>query len=116
MGLARDLVAVVAERGGASRERLEAVRIAVSEALTNAVERDDAGEVHVMASVAGGQLAVMVADEGCERPRIGFGLTLIAACSDHFTVGTTASGGVQVDMRFDLEAADEAAGSVAAAV
>jgi anti-sigma regulatory factor (Ser/Thr protein kinase) len=108
VSVARDLVAGVADRGGASEERLESVRLAVSEALTNAVQRDDGGEVHVMATVTGGQLAVQVADDGCDSPGMGFGLTLIAACSDHFMVGTTPSGGVQIDMRFDLEGPDQA--------
>jgi anti-sigma regulatory factor (Ser/Thr protein kinase) len=116
VSVARDLVAAVADRAGASQERLESVRLAVSEALTSAVERDDGGEVHVTATVEGGQLAVLVADDGCERPRIGFGLTLIAACSDHFMVGTTASRGVQVEMRFDLEAANRAPGPASALV
>jgi anti-sigma regulatory factor (Ser/Thr protein kinase) len=111
VSVARDLVAAVADRAGASQERLESVRLAVSEALTNAVERDEGGEVHVTATVVGGQLAVLVADGGCVRPRMGFGLTLIAACSDHFMVGTTASQGVQVEMRFDLEAAGRASSS-----
>jgi anti-sigma regulatory factor (Ser/Thr protein kinase) len=115
VSVARDLVTAVADRAGASQERLESVRLAVSEALTSAVERDDGGEVHVTATVEGGQLAVLVADDG-DRPRMGFGLTLIAACSDHFMVGTTASRGVQVEMRFDLEAADRGPGPASALV
>jgi anti-sigma regulatory factor (Ser/Thr protein kinase) len=116
VSVARDLVAAVADRAGASEERLESVRLAVSEALTSAVERDDGGEVHVTATVEGGQLAVVVADDGGERRRMGFGLTLIAACSDHFMVGTTPSRGVQVEMRFDLEAANRARGPASALV
>jgi anti-sigma regulatory factor (Ser/Thr protein kinase) len=115
VSVARDLVAAVADRAGASEERLESVRLAVSEALTSAVERVDGGEVHVTATVEGGQLAVVVADGG-ERRRMGFGLTLIAACSDHFMVGTTPSRGVQVEMRFDLEAANRARGPASALV
>lgn len=104
----------IADRGGASTERLECVRLAVSEALTTAVERGDSSEVHVRATVFGRQLAVLVAADCDDTPGMGFGLALIAACSDDFVVGTTASGGVQIEMRFDLDATDRPPSSVAA--
>jgi len=112
--VARDLVVAIADRGGASTERLECVRLAVSEALTTAVERGDSSEVHVRATVFGRQLAVLVAADCDDTPGMGFGLALIAACSDDFVVGTTASGGVQIEMRFDLDATDRPPSSVAA--
>jgi hypothetical protein len=117
VAVARDLVASVAERGGASEEQVERVRLAVSEVLTNAVEQDyidSAGEVHVKATVVDGQLAVVIANDACENRRMGFGLTVIAACSDHFMVGATPSGGVRVEMHFDLGSADHAVDPIVA--
>jgi histidine kinase-like protein len=117
VAVARDLVAAVAERGGASPERVESVRLAVSEVLTNAVQQPDrggAGEVHVRATIVRGELLVAVADDASDTRRMGFGLRLIAACSDHFTVGTTPAGGVHVQMSFVLEAADRASSREAA--
>lgn len=109
VSVARDLVAAVAVGGGASEGRLESVRLAVSEALTNAVEhaqQQSGAEVHVRATVADGQLVVGVADERYDTHRMGFGLTVIAACSDHFMVGTSPAGGLEVEMRFNLDRAE----------
>ena len=80
--------------------------------MTNAVEHaypDGGGEVHVTATVLLGQLLVVVADEGGginpdnDTPGLGFGLPLIAAYSDRCALATPVRGGVQVEMRFDLE-------------
>ena len=110
----RTSIAAIAEAHGADEERIDAVRLAISEAVTNAVEHaypDGGGEVHVTATVLLGQLLVVVADDGCglhhanESPGLGLGLPLIAVHADRCVLATPAMGGVQVEMRFDLERA-----------
>jgi anti-sigma regulatory factor (Ser/Thr protein kinase) len=116
---ARRSLAAVAEAHGASEDSADAVRIAVSEAITNAVKHaypEGEGMVHITAAVAGRKLLIEVADEGKgmvgplnDHRGLALGLPLIAAYSEHCTVGRHASGGVQVEMRFDLESARLAA-------
>ena len=64
---ARKELADFAIAAGISRERLDGVRLAVSEALSNVVlhaYRGGSGEIHLTASVAGGELWIFIADEG----------------------------------------------------
>lgn len=112
VAVVRRSVAELAEEQGASRQRLDSVRLAVSEAVTNAVEHgypDSEGQVHVTAMALHGQLLVLVADDGRgivehhQRPGLGLGLPLIAEHSDQWMLATPPHGGVQVEMRFDLE-------------
>jgi anti-sigma regulatory factor (Ser/Thr protein kinase) len=113
--LARGAVTEVAAMAGASGERLEEVRLAVSEALTNAVVhayRDgDAGRFHVTAAIASGELWVLISDDGRglhawnHSRGLGIGLSLISGLSDDFAIVTRASGGTEVQMRFDLKKA-----------
>lgn len=121
----RDLTSL-ALTAGVAQERLDAIRLAVSEALTNAVLHaypDAAGAVHVTAAVASGELWILISDDGCglesrtRRPGLGLGLALIAQASDDFTVGPRSSGGVELRMRFDLAApaAGQSRGSIASA-
>ncbi len=110
---ARRAVADFAEQAGATSEELEAIRLAVSEAVTNAVMhayRDrDPGLVHVSAALAGDELWVLVADDGCglspreDSPGAGYGLRLIAQAADQFTVLRRGDGGTELQLRFDLE-------------
>jgi serine/threonine-protein kinase RsbW len=111
---ARSAVAELAEVAGASEEQRDAVRIAVSEALTNVVVhayQGGPGMIHVSAAVAADELWVLVADDGCglhpreDSPGLGVGLALIAEASDGFAVVKRSSGGTEVRMRFVLEAA-----------
>ncbi len=109
---ARRELTELAHAAGASPESLDAVRLAVSEGLTNAVLHaypDRPGAVHVTAAVAGGELWVLIADDGCgleartSRPGLGLGLALIAQASDDFTVVPRSSRGLELRMRFTLE-------------
>jgi anti-sigma regulatory factor (Ser/Thr protein kinase) len=110
--LARRALTEVAAAAGAGGERLEEIRLAVSEALTNAVVhayRDpDAGRFHVTAAVASGELWVLISDDGRglharnDSRGLGIGLSLISGLSDDFAIVTRASGGTEVQMRFDL--------------
>jgi serine/threonine-protein kinase RsbW len=113
--VARRALAAVAAMAGAGGERLEEIRLAVSEALTNAVvhayRNHDAGRFHVTAAVASGELWVLIGDDGRgmharnDSDGLGIGLALISGLSDDFTIVTRASGGTEVQMRFDLRKA-----------
>jgi anti-sigma regulatory factor (Ser/Thr protein kinase) len=112
VAVARGAVAALAEAHGASPERVDSVRLAVSEAVTNAVLHgypEGGGEVRVTAMTVREQLLVVVEDDGrgidehAQSPGLGLGLPLIAAHTDHWTLATPPHGGVQVEMRFDLQ-------------
>lgn len=93
---------------------LDAVRTAVSEAVTNAVVhayRDgETGQVRVSAARADGELWVLVADDGCGyrtpavHPGLGCGLAVIAALASEYSVLERAEGGTEVRMRFSAAA------------
>lgn len=100
-----------AAAAGAGPRQLEAIRLASSEALTNAIVhayRDEPGLVHVTAAVTSGELWILIADDGsgmqprADRPGLGLGLALIAQMSDELAVVSRAHGGTEVRMRFDL--------------
>lgn len=117
---ARRAMVDFAEGAGATVEELEAVQLAVSEAVTNAVMhayRDrDPGLVHVSAALASDELWVLVADDGCglsprdDSPGAGYGLRLIAQAADELTVVRRGHGGTEMRMRFDLENAGRGPG------
>ncbi len=120
---ARGLVGAFAAAAGLRGQRLEDVRLAVSEAVTNAVAYaygDVPGQVHVIAAVVSGELWLVVADDGSgmrARPNetrgLGLGLGLMARLSDALTVRSRSSGGVEVRMRFDLDRRADASSSTA---
>lgn len=108
---ARTRLVEFAERAGASPEQVEGVRLAVSEAMTNAVVhayRSEPGAVHVSAAVVSGELWILVADDGCglephpDRPGLGLGLALISQSCDNVTIASRASGGTEVRICFEL--------------
>jgi serine/threonine-protein kinase RsbW len=79
----RRAVAELAAHAGATEDLADAVRLAVSEAVTNVVlhaYRDSSGSVHVSADLAGSELWVLIADDGCglrpvaDSPGLGMGL------------------------------------------
>ncbi len=110
---ARTAVTGLAADAGADDERLEAIRLAVSEAFTNAVRHaypDGRGLVHVTAVVAEGMLTLLIADDGCglrrssRTPGLGWGLALISDASDSFTLTERADGGTEARISFQLGA------------
>jgi anti-sigma regulatory factor (Ser/Thr protein kinase) len=110
---ARRALAEFAAAAGASEEQVDAVRAAASEALTNVVLHAypaRLGHVHVIARLAGGELWVLIADNGCglhtgrESGGLGLGLALIARMTDGFSVVERSSGGTEMRMRFCLGA------------
>jgi anti-sigma regulatory factor (Ser/Thr protein kinase) len=126
---ARQAVIAVACEAGATRQQIDDVRLAVSEALTNVIlhaYRDRGGEIHVTAAVTGGELWVLIADDGGGlRPRsgrsgLGLGLALIALASEGLTIVTRSGAGTELRMWFRLgtgdgPAEDQSRGSVASA-
>jgi anti-sigma regulatory factor (Ser/Thr protein kinase) len=116
--VARRAVAELAGAAGATGDQIDAIRLATSEALTNVIlhaYRDGQGPIHVTAAVAGGELWVLVADDGDGlRPRgdrsgLGLGLALIAQASDELTIVRRSHGGTELRMRFRLGTADDPA-------
>jgi serine/threonine-protein kinase RsbW len=113
---ARKLVAELATEAGVRGQRLEDVRLAVSEAVTNAVAyayKGAPGEIQVLAAVVSGELWVVIADDGegmrgrgGDTRGLGLGLGLMARLSDALTILTRSSGGVEIRMRFDLPSED----------
>src|SRR5437588_5057251 len=95
--LARAAVSAFAVKAGARGERLEAIRLAASEAVTNAVLHayktlgvEGTHSIQVNASLVEGELWLLIADDGGGlRPRaessgLGLGLVLIAQLADDF--------------------------------
>jgi serine/threonine-protein kinase RsbW len=108
---ARRLVAEFARQGGLTGRRLDLLRLAVSEAVTNVVVhayRGRSGTVEVAGAIASNELWVLVSDSGCgyqtppERPGLGLGLVLIADACDDFVIAERAEGGTEARMRFVL--------------
>jgi anti-sigma regulatory factor (Ser/Thr protein kinase) len=116
---ARRLVGDFAAAAGLSGQRLEDVRLAISEAATNVVAYaydGRPGELHLIAAVVGGELWLVIADDGhgmrarpSETRGLGLGLGLMAQLSDALTILARSSGGVEVRMRFDLGDGDRRA-------
>lgn len=126
---ARRALTRFAAEAGASRRQLEAVRLAVSEALTNVVEHaypDGEGSVQITAAIACGEICVLIADDGCgihphvPRGGLGLGLTLIASLCDELQIVKRSSGGTGLWLWFKLKTeaspfAGQLRGSVASA-
>jgi anti-sigma regulatory factor (Ser/Thr protein kinase) len=109
--LARSELTALAMTAGADEEAVHTIRLAASEALTNAVRHaypDREGDVHVTAAVTGEELWLLIADDGTgmrpgsDNPGLGVGLALIASAADYFSVIKRARGGTEVQMRFEL--------------
>jgi anti-sigma regulatory factor (Ser/Thr protein kinase) len=112
VGRARAEMAHFASCAGASPTLVDGVRLAVSEAVTNAVRHAypvDPGEVRVRALAGEDVLEVVVSDDGCgvHRERtsgggLGFGLALICELSDQMTLAPRSEGGTDIRMCFSL--------------
>ena len=124
--VAMDAASSLARRMGFELERIEALRTAVSEAVTNAIEHgnehDAAMRVMVMLTVRPDGLVISVADQGRKQldkgqtaltPRIedsfskedkgGWGIWLIRELMDEVEFTTAPTGGNQVRMVIHLE-------------
>ncbi len=124
--VAMDAAASVARRMGFASDRVDALRTAVAEAITNAIEHGNASDsdmkVLVMLTVRPDELVVSVADQGRKElkqsqtvtsPKIeetfaradkgGWGIWLIRELMDEVEFTTAPSGGNQVRMVIHLE-------------
>jgi anti-sigma regulatory factor (Ser/Thr protein kinase) len=111
--LRKRLVAFAAPRTG-SAELLGDLRLAATEAITNAVlhayrDRDEPGTVTAGIAIARGRVEVVVSDGGVgpsprpDSPGAGLGTSLMAAVCDGITIGPGAGGrGTEVRMVFAL--------------
>ncbi|PIO47020.1 MAG: anti-sigma regulatory factor [[Chlorobium] sp. 445] len=124
--VAMDAAASLASRMGFETDRVSALKTAVSEAVTNAIEHgnqhDEAMKVVVLLTVRGDELIVSVTDQGHKTideayvsrvPQIseamkrddkgGWGIWLIQELMDEVEFTTAPSGGNQVRMVIHLE-------------
>jgi serine/threonine-protein kinase RsbW/stage II sporulation protein AB (anti-sigma F factor) len=103
-----------AQRVGVAEGRLGDVRLAVSEAATNAVlhaYRDrDPGQIRVHAHIADdGTLCIVVEDDGFgplprpDSPGLGLGLPTIASVADAVELSAGKAAGARLSMRFAVE-------------
>ncbi|MBV9046862.1 MAG: ATP-binding protein [Solirubrobacterales bacterium] len=108
---ARSALAQFAAATGANEEQVDGVRLAVSEAMTNAVQHaygDRPGRVGLTAWLVGDELWVLITDEGAglrgasNRGGLGLGLALIEQASDRLTIVERASGGTELRICFKI--------------
>jgi serine/threonine-protein kinase RsbW len=118
VAVARAALAEFASDAGASDAQVDNIRLAASEAVTNAVlhaYRGGPGQIHVTAALAGRELWILVADEGggmqprADRPGLGLGLGLISQVCDDMAIVPRSSGGTEVRILFKLEGVPESA-------
>jgi anti-sigma regulatory factor (Ser/Thr protein kinase) len=122
VGIARTDVVAFALSTGAGEQQTERLKLAVSEAMSNAVihayAHDRDGVIRLTATAISGDLLVVVADDGCGVGRasksvgLGIGLGVITQLADGVTLRRRSSGGTQVEMRFKLADAHESAEAV----
>jgi serine/threonine-protein kinase RsbW len=113
---ARAALAEFAADAGASDVQVDAVRLAASEAVTNAVlhaYRGGPGQIQVTAALAGRELWILVSDDGggmqprADRPGLGLGLGLISQVCDDMAIVPRSSGGIEVRILFKLAVTPE---------
>jgi serine/threonine-protein kinase RsbW/stage II sporulation protein AB (anti-sigma F factor) len=97
VGAVRNQIAAIARGCGLDEHRIGDVRLAVSEAATNALihgcaRRADAWKIHVEAEKVGDELVIDIADDGegmrprPDSPGLGLGLSLMATVSDRLEI------------------------------
>lgn len=107
----RSAVAAFAVAAGVREPQLAAVKLAVSEAVTNAVmhaygDADEPGEVRVVTCLRGGTVHVTVSDDGIgmmprlDSPGLGVGLPFIADTADTLDIDSPGGGGTELRMTF----------------
>jgi serine/threonine-protein kinase RsbW len=111
VGELRRTVADVARRAGMPDDAVDAVRLAASEAASNAVVhayRERAGELRLRARVEGGELRLVIADEGhgvaprTDSPGLGLGLPIMAHVSERFEI-VSGPDGTEIHLAFRCE-------------
>lgn len=112
VGRLRNAVSAAAEAAGVHGMLLHDLRLAVSEALTNAVVHAyrgiAVGEVVVRLRAAAREVEVLVEDHGvglsprADSPGVGLGLPLITSVTSASSVSLRPDGGTQVSMTFPI--------------
>jgi len=129
VGFARRQVAAFAGLAGMPDDAMAELKLAVSEALTNAVmhayrDRERAGTVLVQALAEADELTIRVRDYGMgiaprsDAPGLGIGLTMIARLAKVSSVRRCEGGGTEISMSIALHrvaAGTRAAAALAAA-
>ena len=101
VGLVRNQMAALARDCGLDDRAVADVKLAVSEAATNALIHgtpEGEGTIHVEARIASGELVISVADSGpgmrprTDSPGLGLGLPVIASVADHFEIDSEGPG------------------------
>jgi anti-sigma regulatory factor (Ser/Thr protein kinase) len=110
----RGEMAAVARRCGLSEERVGDVKLAVSEAATNAVVHayrgGPAGSITATARVEDSRLRIVISDDGVgmaprvDSPGLGLGLPLITALADEVEVVSSEEGGTEITIVFPCPA------------
>src|SRR3954467_7162470 len=104
-------VAAFAQRAGMDEVGVGSVKLAVSEAATNAVVhayREDDGELCVRAFIDASELVVIVRDTGLglaprpDSPGLGLGMPLMASVTTRFQVVSDGRSGTEIRMAFAL--------------
>ncbi len=112
MARARRALARMAAARGAPTVQIDAIRLAVSEAMTNAVVQSEGSgpDIRVRAAVIDDALSVSIDADRSQLPPLrpapglcgGVGLALIAHASDELAIAKRSGGGTEVRMRFGL--------------
>jgi anti-sigma regulatory factor (Ser/Thr protein kinase) len=116
----RRAVTGFAAAAGATTSTLDGVRLAVTEAVSNAIvhayiDEERPGFVRVTAAVRADALHVTVRDHGrgmlprVHSPGLGLGIPLIGQAADAFDVHEVPGGGAEIRMSFRLHGEAEAA-------
>jgi anti-sigma regulatory factor (Ser/Thr protein kinase) len=112
---ARRRITAFAAEHGADRRLQADIALAVTEAVTNAIMHayplGHRGQVQVAADVEGGDLEIVVCDDGegiqpGSSPGLGAGLSIITEVAHDFGVRERDPKGVEIWMRFHLHADD----------
>jgi anti-sigma regulatory factor (Ser/Thr protein kinase) len=114
VGRVRADIAAFAEAHGVDGTRVDDIRLAVSEAVTNSIVhgyRDSVGTIHVTARYDDSALWISIRDFGggikprligSEHAGMGLGLALIGRVVSDLSVAPQVGDGTDVRMRFDL--------------
>jgi serine/threonine-protein kinase RsbW/stage II sporulation protein AB (anti-sigma F factor) len=111
VGELRRAAAEIARRAGMPEPDIDAVRLAASEAASNAVihaYRDHRGELRLRARLEDGELLLVIADEGtgleprADSPGLGLGLPIMAHVSERFEI-VSGPDGTEIHLAFRCE-------------
>jgi anti-sigma regulatory factor (Ser/Thr protein kinase) len=115
VSVARAALVAFVRRSRVAQDRIDAIALAASEAMTNVVvhayrDADAPGSLDVSAALAGGELWVIVTDRGSglkprrDSPGLGLGLAIIARVADGVDLLKPSAGGLELRMRFEVRA------------